>query len=153
MKQLVPIVIFLLAAVGFQPAAAQNKPAKGQAPSRLEQFKAEKRAYLVKEIGLTPEEEKQFFPLYEELQSKKFELNKTVRSEMRRIIRSTAPVSDKEYAAAAAAVNDLPLQEALLEKEYFEKFKKVLSPQKLFLYKKAEMLFAKKILKEHAVKH
>ena len=38
---------------------------------------------------------------------------------------------------------------ALLEKEYFEKFKKILSPKKMFLYKRAETLFAKKLLKDH----
>ena len=150
MKQIITIIIFLLATAQMLPVAAQSTPT---ANSRLEQFKAEKRAYLVKEIGLTPAEEKQFFPLYDELQSKKFELNRTVRTEMRRISRPNTPVSEAEYAASAAAANDLPLQEALLDKEYFEKFKKILSPQKLFLYKKAEMLFAKKILKEHAVKH
>ena len=147
MKQIITIVIFLLASVQMLPVAAQNSPT---ANNRLEQFKAEKRAYLVKEIGLTPAEEKQFFPLYDELQSKKFELNRNVRTEMRRISRPNTPVSEAEYAASAAAANDLPLQEALLDKEYFEKFKKILSPQKLFLYKKAEMLFAKKILKEHS---
>ncbi|MCH5327427.1 MAG: hypothetical protein J1E02_00265 [Coprobacter sp.] len=149
MKQIITIAIFLLATAQMLPAAAQNAPT---ANNRLEQFKAEKRAYLVKEIGLTPAEEKQFFPLYDELQSKKFELNRTVRTEMRRIARPNTPVSDKEYAESAAAINDLPLQEALLDKEYFEKFKKILSPQKLYLYKKAEMQFARKILKEHSAK-
>ena len=120
-----------------------------KAQNRLEQFKAEKKAYLIKEIGLTPAEEKQFFPLYEELQSKKFQLNRKVRGEMKRIAHSTMPVSENEYAASAAAINDLPLQEALLEKEYFEKFKKILSPKKMFLYKRAETLFAKKLLKDH----
>ena len=68
---------------------------------------------------------------------------------MKRIAHSTTPVSEKEYAASAAAINDLPLQEALLEKEYFEKFKTILSPKKMFLYKRAETLFAKKLLKDH----
>lgn len=108
--------------------------------NRLEQFKAEKKAYLIKEIGLTPAEEKQFFPLYEELQSKKFQLNRKVRGEMKRIAHSTMPVSENEYAASAAAINDLPLQEALLEKEYFEKFKKSF-PLKNGFYIKEQRLY------------
>ena len=72
-----------------------------------------------------------------------------MRGEKKRIAHSTMPVSENEYAASAAAINDLPLQEALLEKEYFERFKKILSPKKMFLYKRAETLFAKKLLKDH----
>ena len=144
MKQLITLFIFFSTFSWCGLTYAQTVSPKAQ--NRLEQFKAEKRAYLIKEIGLTPAEEKQFFPLYEELQSKKFQLNRKVRGEMKRIAHSTMPVSENEYAASAAAINDLPLQEALLEKEYFEKFKKILSPKKMFLYKRAEALFAKKII-------
>lgn len=147
MKQLITLFIFFSTFSWCGLTYAQTVSPKAQ--NRLEQFKAEKRAYLIKEIGLTPAEEKQFFPLYEELQSKKFQLNRKVREEMKRIAHSTMPVSENEYAASAAAINDLPLQEALLEKEYFEKFKKILSPKKMFLYKRAEALFAKKLLKDH----
>ena len=147
MKQLITLFIFFSTFSWCGLTYAQTVSPKAQ--NRLEQFKAEKRAYLIKEIGLTPAEEKQFFPLYEELQSKKFQLNRKVRGEMKRIAHSTMPVSENEYAASAAAINDLPLQEALLEKEYFEKFKKILSPKKMFLYKRAEALFAKKLLIDH----
>ena len=147
MKQLTILFIFFSTFSWCILTYAQTVSPKAQ--NRLEQFKAEKKAYLIKEIGLTPAEEKQFFPLYEELQSKKFQLNRKVRGEMKRIAHSTMPVSENEYAASAAAINDLPLQEALLEKEYFEKFKKILSPKKMFLYKRAETLFAKKLLKDH----
>ena len=147
MKQLTILFIFFSTFSWCSLTYAQTVTPKAQ--NRLEQFKAEKKAYLIKEIGLTPAEEKQFFPLYEELQSKKFQLNRKVRGEMKRIAHSTMPVSENEYAASAAAINDLPLQEALLEKEYFEKFKKILSPKKMFLYKRAETLFAKKLLKDH----
>ena len=147
MKQLTILFIFFSTFSWCSLTYAQA--VSPQAQNRLEQFKAEKKAYLIKEIGLTPAEEKQFFPLYEELQSKKFQLNRKVRGEMKRIAHSTMPVSENEYAASAAAINDLPLQEALLEKEYFEKFKKILSPKKMFLYKRAETLFAKKLLKDH----
>ena len=147
MKQLTILFIFFSTFSWCSLTYAQTVSPK--ALNRLEQFKAEKKAYLIKEIGLTPAEEKQFFPLYEELQSKKFQLNRKVRGEMKRIAHSTMPVSENEYAASAAAINDLPLQEALLEKEYFEKFKKILSPKKMFLYKRAETLFAKKLLKDH----
>ena len=141
MKQLTILFIFFSTFSWCSLTYAQTVSPKAQ--NRLEQFKAEKKAYLIKEIGLTPAEEKQFFPLYEELQSKKFQLNRKVRGEMKRIAHSTMPVSENEYAASAAAINDLPLQEA------FEKFKKILSPKKMFLYKRAETLFAKKLLKDH----
>ena len=40
------------------------------------------------------------------------------------------------------------MKEAELEKEYYNKFRKVLSPEKLYRYKNAEMKFARIFMKE-----
>lgn len=39
------------------------------------------------------------------------------------------------------------MKEAALEKEYYEKFKKILSPEKLYKYRRAEYKFARSFMK------
>ena len=67
---------------------------------------------------------------------------------VRDIGRSQSKVSEAEYKAVADAMVELPVKEALLDKEYYERFSKFLSPEKLFLYRKAELTFSKKILND-----
>ncbi|WP_455497507.1 hypothetical protein [Coprobacter sp.] len=116
--------------------------------ARYESFQRQKKEFLRKQIGLTDQEAARFFPLYDEMQLKKYQLNRQVRSEAKRIAHSKTPVSEKEYAASANALSLLPLKEAEIEREYFIRFKGILSPRKLFLYRRAENIFAKTMLQE-----
>lgn len=121
--------------------------AQGTSPEdRYRSFQTYKKEYLKKQIGLTDKEAAHFFPLYDEMQFKKYRLNRQVRSEARRIAHSKTPVSEKEYAASAEALSLLPLKEAQIEREYFIRFRGILSPRKLFLYRRAENSFAKAML-------
>ena len=121
--------------------------AQGTSPEdRYKSFQTYKKEYLKKQIGLTDKEAAHFFPLYDEMQLKKYRLNRQVRSEARRIAHSKTPVSEKEYAASAEALSLLPFKEAQIEREYFIRFRGILSPRKLFLYRRAENSFAKAML-------
>ena len=115
--------------------------AQGTSPEdRYKSFQTYKKEYLKKQIGLTDKE------AAHEMQLKKYRLNRQVRSEARRIAHSKTPVSEKEYAASAEALSLLPLKEAQIEREYFIRFRGILSPRKLFLYRRAENSFAKAML-------
>ncbi len=121
--------------------------AQGNSPEdRYKRFQNYKKEYLRKQIGLTDKEAAQFFPLYDEMQLKKYRLNRQVRSEARRVAYSKTPVSEKEYASSAEALSLLPLKEAQIEREYYIRFRGILSPRKLFLYRRAENSFAKAML-------
>ena len=86
--------------------------AQGTSPEdRYKSFQTYKKEYLKKQIGLTDKEAAHFFPLYDEMQLKKYRLNRQVRSEARRIAHSKTPVSEKEYAASAEALSLLPLKD------------------------------------------
>lgn len=138
------ITTLLLLALVLPVCKAQTTTHK----DRYETFQTQKKEFLQKQIGLTDKEAARFFPLYDEMQLKKFQLNRQVRSEARRIAHSKTPVSEKEYAASANALSLLPLKEAEIEREYFIRFKGILSPRKLFLYRRAENIFAKAMLQE-----
>ena len=63
--------------------------AQGTSPEdRYKSFQTYKKEYLKKQIGLTDKEAAHFFPLYDEMQLKKYRLNRQVRSEARRIAHS-----------------------------------------------------------------
>ena len=56
---------------------------------------------MMKQIGLSEQEAKQFFPLYEEMEGKKWTVDREARTFARKIVRSETAVSDVEYEKAA----------------------------------------------------
>lgn len=115
----------------------------------IERFKAAKRTFLIKEIGLSEKEAADFFPLYEKMQDEKFQLNRSVRRQFKAIVRSQEKVSDEEYLRIVEEMGELPVKEAEIEKKFAGQFQKILSPEKLFKYKLAEIRFTRELLKDH----
>lgn len=111
-----------------------------------EAFLAKRNAFITAEVGLTPEEAAVFIPLCNEYQEKRFELGKQCRKQIRELRYKKTP-SATEYTEAVDCYLDTEIKEAQLQKEYFGKFKKILSPEKLFKYQEAENKFAKEFMK------
>ncbi|MDR2498109.1 MAG: hypothetical protein LBD28_01570 [Tannerellaceae bacterium] len=112
-----------------------------------EAFLLKRKAFFTSELGLTSREVEQFIPLVEELQEKKFEAGQRCRKLTRDLRRKDNP-SDDEYIFVIDECLKMGLREAELEKEYYDKFKKVLSPEKLYRYKEVEFKFVREFLKE-----
>ena len=111
----------------------------------FEDFKKKKYEFIKKEIGLTEKEAKAFLPLSDELMKKKFEINKELRDNIR-TLREKKEKSDADYEKMVDKALDARIKEAQLEKEYYQKFKKVLSGEKLYKYQMAEMKFNKNMV-------
>lgn len=134
--------------------AAQNKAeSKEQRKAQYEQFCQFRRDYMMKQIGLTDQEAKQFFPLYEELESKKWKVDKEARDFARKVARSKSAVTDTEYEKAAQALLEKDEKMAQLDREYYDKFKAFLSSEKLFKFKNAQMKFPRAMMKWHGGKN
>lgn len=112
-----------------------------------EQFRQQKAKFFVKEIGLTEDEAKAFLPLEEELMSKKFELNKGLRKAGREL-RQKKERTEAAFEDFLKRSYDVKIKEAQLDKEYYQKFKKVLSAEKIFKYLNAEKKFVKEVLEK-----
>lgn len=116
-----------------------------------EAFEAKRNAYITAELGLTPEEAAQFIPLYVELRQKRFEAGRECRKVMREIRRKEAhqhtQIADKEYTQAIDICLEAGMKEAELEKAYFERFKKILSPKKLYRLDEAESKFMRSFMR------
>ena len=132
--------------VHFQ-AAAQG----GQGQTRKQEhfdkeaFEAKRNAYITAELELTPEEAAQFIPLYVELQQKLFEADRESRIINRSISykekREHKPITDAEYTQAIQSSLDAYIKAAELKKAYYERFKQMLSPKKLYRLDDAESKF------------
>ncbi|GHU72001.1 hypothetical protein FACS189413_14460 [Bacteroidia bacterium] len=120
-----------------------------QRKARFEKFKAERTAYITQAVGLTTEEAENFWPVENEFQKKKFELNQPLRVELRKIRqakRNNETVSEADYKKVIELSLAIKLKEAQLEQEYFAKLLKVVPAEKVFLYQTAELEMAKKVM-------
>lgn len=144
-KKILMAVLFLC--MGIALANAQHNKKKAD----IERFKAEKKAFLIKETEMTEQEAAEFFPIYDKMQDEKFQLNRSVRKQIKAAARSEKEVSDEEYIRIVEAVDDLPAREAEIGKRYTEQFRRILSPEKMFRYKMAEIKFTHELLKGHRI--
>lgn len=144
-------IFFLIFALVVNLTAVLGQNAHGPRPRMQEDaqsFWAKRNAYITAEMGLTPEEAATFIPLSEELQKKKFELWKSYKREMRKAVHSKSEdVSEAEYKRLIDENFELKMQEIKLEKDYYKKFEKILSPTKLFKYQRAEVKFAAMLMR------
>lgn len=155
MKKVVLIMWVILACGLPLSLAAQNKAGKSneQRKAQYEQFCQFRRDYMTKQIGLTDQEAQQFFTLYEELESKKWKIDKEARDFARKVAHATGTVSDTEYEKAAQALLEKDEKMAQIDREYYDKFKSFLSSEQLFKFKNAQMKFPRAMMKWHGGKN
>jgi hypothetical protein len=111
-----------------------------------EAFLIERRAFIITELALTPQEADLFVPLLDELQQKKYDAGYKCRKLSREIKQKKNP-NDADYLNTIDECLEVGIKEAKLEKEYYEKFKKILPPEKLYKYKEVEYRFAREFVK------
>jgi len=129
----------------------QNRQQNQPTPNRSGQFSPaeyakQQQEFFTKNAELTPTEAEAFFPVYNELQQKKRELNR----EIRRIMRQEpgTQVSEEQSLKAIDAQADVNIKIAELEKEYLQKFKQILPASKILKVQNAEEQFNSQILKD-----
>jgi Spy/CpxP family protein refolding chaperone len=151
MKKNVLIVLTICLMGSVSGVFAQRGPSDEGRKSQFEKFKTEREAFISKAMNLTDDEKKAFWPLCNELQIKKFELNKTLRDEMRQINqarRAQQAVPDANYRKVVELSAHIRVQEAELEQEYLVKFLQVIPAEKVFLYRQSEQNFGEKVVRE-----
>jgi hypothetical protein len=146
--------------IGMLSAQRQEGDNRNRKES-FEQFRTKRVAYITERVNFTPEEAEVFWPLANELQEKKFELNKPLweakkerqenksqkvsKEEKKKSRLSRKALTEADYLKLIDINADIQLKEAQLNKEYLEKFKKILSAEKIFKYQKAEEEFMRQI--------
>lgn len=137
------LLLIVLSAFIYLPLSAQGQPAKRSFD--IEAFKKKKANFIIEKVNLSDSEAKVFIPLSNEFMDKRFELNRLIRKKAHEL-RKKSNKSDADYNQLLDAEMNLKMQEAQLEQEYLHKFKKVLSAEKIYKYKKAEEEYMKSML-------
>ena len=124
-------------------ATAQNN---GRTKFATDMYQA-KHEMIIEELGLTPTQQKQFMPLYEQMEREIYQVNRTARALASEVEKKKNP-SDKDYEAAASALSRTRMQEGEIEAKYFDKFTKILSKKQLFQLKQTELKFTREMIKK-----
>ncbi|MBF9221105.1 hypothetical protein [Hymenobacter ruricola] len=144
--RLFSFAVLLLAAV---PAAhAQDGPGRGgRKGQRLGQLENAKIAFITNRVALTQDQAQKFWPLYNEFSAKRRELNRGGRL-LRRDV--TEGMNDQQIRDNFNQAFAMRQQELNLEKEYFDKFQKVISLRQVAQLFQAERDFTKEVIKRVA---
>jgi hypothetical protein len=142
MKQL--FLFLILFALKFNGLSQTLPPPhlrpKAKIGARVE---ARRAAFLSERLQLTPEEAQVFFPLFNEYVAKL----KIIREQLNTGKR-VEDLNDADAEKAIAAQFDVETRIIDLRKEYYQKFKKVLSAKRIALLYKAEREFKGELLNE-----
>lgn len=142
--------LFFAASLPVNLSAQQGNPQARK--DIISKVIAEKKAYLKEKIPLSDKEAEAFFAVYDEMEMKKFDIAHSVFREAAKIRRSDEPVSNETYLKLAEAQAMIPVKVSDMEQEYFQKFKKILSPKQLFMYYQWEHRFGKDMIKREQKK-
>jgi hypothetical protein len=126
-QRLATLLITLYISISLQ---AQDKKKPG---FTKEEFRARQEAYLTQKAEITQEEATKFFPIYFAWeQARKGKNPKT---------------TDAEYEQIIEGIVKARIEADKLDLEYLQRFKKILSPKKIYKLQRAEIKFHRDILK------
>jgi len=138
MKKFVSILCLLLFSMTFSLTISGQRPRKFDP----QQFEKQLHQYIATEAGLTPGEAAAFFPLFDEMQRKQRLL-----FEKMRVYMHTNTDDNKASLKAIQAMDNNDLEIKKLQKEYHQKFCKVLPAGKVLQILKADDKFHRKAFK------
>jgi hypothetical protein len=141
-------IVYLLIVVFCSSSITAQHSNSAERQKRWEEMKVKRAAFFTERIGMTSEEAQQFWPIYNELQDKKGALNEKIHK-----IHHNAQKDEKgerilDYEKLNDETISIKVQEANLDKIYYQKFKTVLSAEKIYRFYRAERDWAGELLKQ-----
>ncbi len=139
MKKLLILTILSLSASAV--LFAQRGPRSEQAKERIEAYKI---AFFTEKLQLTPEESKEFWPLYNEYENARTELRQKYHLEGKRL----ELLSDSELEEHIEQQLKMEEEMVKLRREYVYKFMEILPVRKVAMLQKVDNEFKRQLLKE-----
>jgi Spy/CpxP family protein refolding chaperone len=139
------IALTLLMAMPFT-TLAQETEGKRRRRFSPEEFQAKQREYITEKAELTEEEADKFFPIFFELQKKKFDLERNAHKDIS--IKCKETMTEVECKALIDKMSNLKIEIATLEKEYIDKYLEVIPANKLMHVQRALMTFQRDLMKK-----
>lgn len=140
------LLLALVIAVTALAAAAQFSPAERQ--RWLGEMRNLKHDFIAKELSLTKDQEREFFPLYDKMEDEIAALNTQTREDEARVA-ADRDATDLEMENTARTVFEQKRAEGQIEMTYFEKYKTILTPKQLLQLKNAERKFTQQLVNRH----
>ena len=141
---LAALLLTLAPAAHAQGGGGLGGSRKGQ---RLGQLENAKIAFITNRVSLTQEQAQRFWPLYNEFSVRRREFNRSGRLLRRDVADGMTDQQIRENFSQAFALRQ---QELNLEKEYFDKFQKVISLRQVAQLFQAERDFTREVIKRVA---
>jgi len=134
------VALLVISMQSFAQDRDRNNGRNGRDPSRREEIMAKRNTYLTEKMGLTAAEAAVFIPLDNELLQKKFEVSRDCRR-LDRELHNKKDKTDEDFKKILKCREEVKEMSDRLDKEYNEKFKKVLPAEKILKYKHADQAF------------
>ena len=116
--------------------------------SKADKVEAMKVGFITNKLELSAKEAQTFWPLYNEYNSKLEKLRKTKKSDFDDLKNKSENLTDKELETFINEVFASKQKELDLQKEYYEKYAKVLSVKKVAMLYQAENQFKRELLRK-----
>lgn len=115
---------------------------------RREEIESFRVAYFTRQLNLTSEEAKKFWPVYNEMQTEIQKLQKERRNRHRDLRDNEENISDAELEKSINEEMASRQKELDIEKKYHERFKQILSMKKLAIFYRAQEGFKRELLRK-----
>ena len=146
-RRLAVAAALLLAAASARAQMPPRQQLRAAKAERLSQLDNARIAFFTSRLSLTQDQAQRFWPLYNEFVARRRELNRTGRLLKREQIEALTDQQIRDNLAQAYAARQ---QELNLEKDYFDKFQKVLSLRQVAQLLAAERDFTKEVIRRVA---
>lgn len=144
-------ILFLSGLMAFSlPALVQAQDHNTSRAERMEKIRAAKVAFIGERLALTAEQAQQFWPVYTEYERKRHELRHKSRP-FRNV--KLEDLSDQQMLEGIRAMQNGQQMELDLEREYTDRFLKILPVRQVVQLHKAEREFTKALLKKMDKRH
>lgn len=145
MKKL--LLITLLSIFTVVTLTAQER--RGPSPEMFEKIKAEKISFFTAKLDLKPSEAQAFWPVYNEFEKKRFEIQRRIHEFERMPEEKFTNLSESEIEKMMNNYIESFEQEALLLKEYNKQFLKILPKKKVLMMYRTENEFRSHLIREY----
>lgn len=151
MKQIV--FLFTLALFLLSQTSAIAQRGKGHDKERYERYKSEKVSFLTTNLDLSPEEAQKFWPLYNQMEKERTEMQMKRRQLENKVREAEDNISDEEIIKLANEFVGTQEKEGALNKKYNEEFFKILPAKKVLQLYKVEGEFRMYLFKKYRDQH
>lgn len=139
------LLLFGLMAADMNAQSALSENDRSRWLSEIREYKHE---FLAKDLELTREQQRDFFPLYDSMEDEVERINAETRA-LETKVSESKEASDLEIENASRTIFEQKRAEGQVEMTYFDKFKEILSPRQLLRLKNAERRFTQQLVKHH----